>query len=79
MATFTSRTVTTTRCEWIIPTSYPRGACLGDVEAAIGAAARDYRHYHLIEDHVALPDDALMFTTTDEAIVVSFAIETPQL
>lgn len=75
MATYTSRTVTSTRREWVIPTAYPQGACLGDVQAAMGAAAEDYRHYHLVEDHVPLPDDALMFTTTDDEIVISFTVE----
>jgi hypothetical protein len=78
VAAFTNRTITTTRREWIVPTTYPRGACLGDMEAAISAAARDYRHYHLVDECVTLPDDALMFTSTDEAIIVSFTIETPQ-
>ncbi|MCX5587577.1 hypothetical protein [Streptomyces erythrochromogenes] len=78
MATFTSRTITTTRREWIVPTNYPRGACLGDMEAALGAAARDYRHYYNLSDLVTLPDDSLSFTTTDEAIVIAFTVETPQ-
>jgi hypothetical protein len=75
MATFTSRTVSSTRREWIVPTTYPRGACLGDMQAAMAVATQDYRHYHLVEEHVPLPDDALMFTTTDEAIVISFTVE----
>ncbi|MFG2748059.1 hypothetical protein [Streptomyces xanthophaeus] len=78
MATYTSRTVTSTRREWIVPTTYPRGACLGDMEAALGAAIRDYRHYFNISDAITLSDDALMFTTTDEAIVISFTIEAEQ-
>lgn len=78
MATFTSRSVTTTRREWIVPTTWPCGARLGDMQAAVLAATQDYRHYHLVEDHVSLPDDALMFTTTDEAIVISYTVETPQ-
>ncbi|WP_369778856.1 hypothetical protein [Streptomyces sp. R33] len=76
MSTFTSRTVTTTRREWIVPTG-PRGAALGDMQAAVLVATQDYRHYHLVEDHVQLPDDALVFTTTDEAIVISYTVEQP--
>ncbi|MCY0960837.1 hypothetical protein [Streptomyces sp. H27-H5] len=78
MATFTSRTVTTTRREWIVPTTHPHGAYLGDMEAALGAAIQDYRHYFNVSDSVTLPDDALRFTATDKAIVISFTVETPQ-
>jgi hypothetical protein len=79
VATYSHRTITSTRREWIIPTTYLRGACLGDMEAAIGAAAQDYRHYFNLSDAVALPDDALMFTTTDESIVISFTVEQPAI
>lgn len=78
MATFTSRTVTSTRREWIVPTAYPRGASLGDIKAALNAATQDYRHYFNISDTATISDDALLFTTTDDAIVISYTHEVEQ-
>ncbi|MFC9821418.1 hypothetical protein ACFWG6_31060 [Streptomyces erythrochromogenes] len=74
MATYTSRTVTSTRREWIVPVG-PGGATLGDIAAAMHAATEDYRHYHLVENHVSLPDDALRFHVGDDEIVISFTVE----
>lgn len=77
MATYTSRTVTSTRREWIVPAG-PYGATLGDIAAAMNAATEDYRHYHLVGDQAPISDDALRFHVTDDEIVISFTIEAGQ-
>lgn len=76
MATFTRRTVTVTRKEWIVPAAEPWGAFLGDIHAAIAAAGHAYRGDHNLPETVVLPDDALRFTTTDDAIVIRYTLET---
>ena len=75
MATWSHRTVTSTRQEWEVPATRPWGACLGDIQSAILAASNAYREAHgLPEDH-QLWDDALRLHVTDEAILISFTTE----
>ena len=75
MATYTSRTITSTRREWVVPAPEPWGACIGDVNAASAVACRAYReHFDLAPDQ-SLSDNALRFKVGDGEIVISFTIE----
>ncbi|MEU1434001.1 hypothetical protein ABZ438_07870 [Streptomyces sp. NPDC005786] len=77
MPSFTSRTVTSTRHEWIIPAAEPWGAVGAEVGKAWSAAEIAYReHYNLPADR-GLADDALRFHVTDDAIVITFTTEEP--
>lgn len=78
MATYTSRTVTVTRCEWEVPAAEPWGACIGDINAAAAAACRAYREAHGLDERAPLPDDALRFHPRDDVIVIEFSVEEPQ-
>lgn len=76
MATWTSRTITSTRHEWKVPAAQPWGACIGDINSAAAVACRAYREAYGIPENVSLPDDALRFHVTDDAILISFTVET---
>jgi hypothetical protein len=75
MATYTSRTVTTVRREWIVPAANPWGACIGDINAACAAACRAYREERGLAEGEPIADDALRFHVGDEEIVISFETE----
>lgn len=75
MATFTSRTITSTRREWVVPAAEPFGACIGDINTACATACMAYREAHGLTEGASLADDALRFKVTDDAIVISFTIE----
>ena len=75
MATWSHRTVTSTRKEWTVPAEQPWGAVLGDIQGAILAAAHAYREAHGLPKEQQLWDDALRFHVTDDAIVISFTVE----
>lgn len=77
MAAWTARLITSTRLEVEVPAAQPFGAALGDIEAAIGYAANRYRAAHDIPENVTVPDDALHFRAADDAILISFTVETP--
>ncbi|MFD3535337.1 hypothetical protein [Streptomyces sp. NPDC058664] len=77
MATWTSRTITSTRHEWEIPAAEPWGAALADVESATAVAAIHYRKIHGFAEDAPLPGNALQFHVTDDAIVISFTAERP--
>lgn len=75
MATFTARTITSTRREWIVPAAEPWGAPAAEVGKAWAVAERAYREQHDLPAEQPLRDDALRFKVTDEAIVISFTTE----
>ncbi|MET7788104.1 hypothetical protein ABZS93_16045 [Streptomyces sp900116325] len=75
MASFTARTITSTRREWIVPAAEPWGACIGDINDASVVACRAYREAHGVPEGKSLPDDALRFRIADDAIVISFTTE----
>lgn len=75
MATYTSRTITSTRREWVVPAPEPWGACIGDINAASAVACRAYREQHDLAPDQPLSDDALRFKVGDGEIVISFTIE----
>jgi hypothetical protein len=75
MATFTTRTVTSTRREWIVPAAEPWGAPAEEISKAWGAAESAYRDARGIPREQSIPGDALSFHVTDEAIVISYTIE----
>ncbi|KUJ65420.1 hypothetical protein [Streptosporangium amethystogenes] len=77
MATWTSRTVTSTRHEWEVPAAPPWGAALADVESATAVAAIHYRKIHGFTEDAPIPGNALQFHATDDAIVISFTAERP--
>ncbi|NWF25278.1 hypothetical protein HW130_03195 [Streptomyces sp. PKU-EA00015] len=77
MATWTWRTVTSTRREWEVPAAEPWGAFLGDIRGALLAASIAYREAHGLPEDAPLTDDALRFKVTDDAILISFTTETP--
>jgi hypothetical protein len=77
MATFTSETVTRIVHRWIVPAAEPWGACIGDINAACAVACRAYRKAHGLAESGTIPDDALRFRVTDDAIVISFETEGP--
>jgi hypothetical protein len=75
MPTWTWRTITSTRREWIVPAAQPWGAFLGDIRSAILAASIAYRQQHGLDEDAVLADDALRFHVTDDEIVISFTAE----
>ncbi|GGY29825.1 hypothetical protein GCM10010363_07880 [Streptomyces omiyaensis] len=75
MTTWTTRTTVSTRHEWEVPAREPWGADFGQVESATTAALRHYRRHYGLGDNDTVPDDALRFKVTDEAIVISFTID----
>lgn len=75
MATFTSRTITSTRREWAVPAADPWGACIGDINAACAAACRAYREQYDLPEGAVIADDALRFKVGDGEIVISFTVE----
>lgn len=77
MATYTSRVITSTRREWIVPASQPWGAPQAEVGKAWAAAELAYRSTSDISPEIPLHDDALRFHVTDDAVVISFTTEEP--
>ncbi|MFD9564403.1 hypothetical protein [Streptomyces sp. NPDC059994] len=75
MATYTTRTVTSTRWEWIVPAAEPWGAAAAEVGKAWAAADLAYREQRGIAEGEPLSDDALRFTVADDAIVIGFTVE----
>ncbi|MFF4848756.1 hypothetical protein [Streptomyces sp. NPDC001194] len=75
MASYTSRTVTSTRREWIVPAAQPWGAFLGDINTAIAVASVAYREARGLAKDARLMDDALRFHVGDDEIVISFTTE----
>ncbi|MDG9701704.1 hypothetical protein [Streptomyces sp. DH37] len=78
MATFTTRTVTTIRREWIVPAAEPWGAPSAEVVKAWQAAEAAYREAHSLPADTPLADNALSLHPTDDAIVISFTTEEPR-
>ena len=74
MSTYTSRAVTHTRYEWIVPAERPWGAAQTEVAKAHSAA---HRKFEQIKGRKAEYDDDICFRPTDEAIVISFTHEEP--
>lgn len=78
MAAFTTRTIVSTRREWIVPAAEPWGACIGDINAACAVACRAYRDARGLAEDAPISDDALRFHVTDDAIIISFTTEEPK-
>ena len=75
MATFTTRTITSTRREWAVPAAEPFGAAAEEISKAWQAADMAYRELHRIAPDVPLSGNALTFHVTDDAVVISFTVE----
>lgn len=71
MATFTSRTVTITRREFLVPAG-PFGAPAAEINKAWAAADQEYRKEHGVPQDQPLSDDAIVFRPGDDEIVISF-------
>lgn len=74
MATFTRRTVTTVRQEFVVPAPPPYGAAAAEVEKAWAAAQQAYWKAHETPAGGPLPDNAISFAPGDDEIVLSFEI-----
>lgn len=74
MATYSSRTIVSTRREWIVPAAQPWGAAAEEIQKAWAAAETAYREIHGLHD-ATTPGDALRFHVSDEEIVISFTVE----
>lgn len=77
MATYSSRTITSTRREWIIPAAQPWGAAAAEVGKAWAVAELAYREQHNLPAEQPLHDDALRFHVGDDEIIISFTVEGP--
>lgn len=75
MATYTHRTITTRREEWVIPMETPRGTPLGGLHGALDAAATAYNREHDRAPDAAMPDDALWISSDGTGLVVGFEVE----
>lgn len=72
MATFTRRTITTVRREFVVPAEQAYGAAAAEVAKAWAAAEHAYRQLHSIPDDAPLPDNGIVFRSGDDEIVLSF-------
>jgi hypothetical protein len=79
MATFSHRTVTSTRHEWRVPAAEPWGAAAEEISKAWGAATTTYRDINNLPADAVLSGNALTFHVADDEdeIVISFVTETP--
>lgn len=75
MATYSSRTMTSTRHEWIIPAAQPWGAAAAEVAKAWEAASAACGAAQGIPPGGTLPDNALSFHVGDDEIIISFVTE----
>jgi hypothetical protein len=75
MATYTTRTIASTRSEWIVPAAEPWGAAGAEVGKAWAAAEQAYWKARDLPAVGSLPDDALRFHVRDGEIVISFTVE----
>ncbi|MFD0437040.1 hypothetical protein [Streptomyces chartreusis] len=72
MATYTARTITIVRREFVVPAASPHGAASAEVGKAWAHAEREYRQHYGLRDEEPLADNALTFHTGDDEIVISF-------
>ncbi|MFE9853578.1 MULTISPECIES: hypothetical protein [Streptomyces] len=77
MPTFATETVTSTTRRWIVPAAEPIGAYVGDITAALRAAAVTYREVHGMPADELLADDSLTVHAQDDQIVIGFTTEEP--
>lgn len=77
MADYTTRTVTSTRREWIVPATEPWGAPWEEIEKAAGAAWASYRELHDLPAGATAPGDFVRIHVRDDAIVLAFTTEEP--
>ncbi|HET6636802.1 MAG TPA: hypothetical protein VFH77_17425 [Streptomyces sp.] len=74
MADYTSRTITTVRRQYEVPTSSPWGAPADEISKAWDAALNDYRKAHDLAADAPIPGDALRFHPADDRIVIAFTL-----
>lgn len=72
MATFTRRTITTVRQEFVVPAPPPYGAAAAELGKAWAVAERAYRQHHGLRDEEHLADDAITLRPGDDEIVLSY-------
>lgn len=72
MATFTRRTITTVRQEFVVPADQAYGATSAEIGKAWSVAEREYRQHHGLREEEQLTDDAITFRPGDDEVVLSF-------
>lgn len=77
MATFSQRTITSTRHEWAVPAAEPWGATYEEIVKAVSVAWLKYRTLHGLPEDAPMPGDFARFHADDDVIVISFVTETP--
>lgn len=75
MADYTSRTVISTRYEWIVPTREPWGAAYEEICKALAAAWTEYRETNGLPADAPQPGNFVRFRAGDDEILISFVIE----
>jgi hypothetical protein len=78
MATFTSRTITSTRHEWAVPAAEPWGAAYEEIGKALAVAWVKYREVHGLPEEAPMPGDFARFHVGDDEVVIAFTVEEPQ-
>lgn len=75
MATYTSRMVTSTRHEFVVPADRPWGACWAEVMKAIRAAHAELWDKGLVEQDKDAADNVIRILPGDEDVVVFYVLE----
>lgn len=74
---YTERSYTTTRREFVVPVDPAYGADHISISKAWNAAHRSYRDAHQLTADSSLPDNAIAFWPRDAEIVISYETEKP--
>ncbi|MFE2497135.1 hypothetical protein [Streptomyces scopuliridis] len=78
MATYSTRAITSTRHEWIIPAAQPWGAPYEEICKAVAGAWAQFRALNGLPEDAPMPGDFARFHPVDEEIVISFTTEEQQ-
>lgn len=77
MADYTTRTVVSTRREWIVPAAEPWGAAWEEIAKAASAAWAAYREHHGLPKDAPMPGDFARVHLRDDELVIAFTTEEP--
>lgn len=75
MADYTTRTVTSTRREWIVPAAEPWGTAWEEIAKACTAAWAAYRELHGLPADAPMPGDFARVHCRDDEVVLAFTTE----
>lgn len=75
MSEYTSRTIVSTRREFLVPAGQPWGADYGEVSKAAAAAWAEYREKAGLPDDAPMPADVLRFHPHDDHIIIAWTVE----